>query len=90
MADAIGNYLNGQFLGIANGRFAGGAIADDAGKLQGFRNPAAIIFPIELDVVPAGSAASLCGSKSCLLDPRQLLQQVPVLEAVLLGGEEGC
>jgi len=46
---AVSNDINREALRIADRFVAGLAIAHYAGKLEGFRDPAPIFFPIELD-----------------------------------------
>lgn len=45
--DSVGDYFDGQFLGIADGFFARGTVRHDTGQFQSFRDPATIIFPID-------------------------------------------
>jgi len=45
--DAVGDYFDGQFLGIADGFFARGTVRHDTRQFQSFRDPATIIFPID-------------------------------------------
>ncbi len=49
MGDAAGDDLNGEAFGIADCLIPGPAIAHDPRKLEGFRDPAPIFLPVELD-----------------------------------------
>ncbi len=48
MSDAVGDDLDGQTFGIADGLIASLAIAKNARQFQGFGDPASIRFPVQL------------------------------------------
>ena len=49
MSDAIGNDLDREALGVADGFIPALAVTHYAGKLEGLRDPAPIFFPIQFD-----------------------------------------
>jgi hypothetical protein len=49
MFDPVGNYFDGQSLGIADGFFAGFALGHHAREFQRFGDPAPIVFAVQFD-----------------------------------------
>ena len=49
MFDPVGNYFDGQSLGIADGFFTSFAVGHDAREFQRFGDPAPIVFAVQLD-----------------------------------------
>jgi hypothetical protein len=49
MFDPVGNYFDGQSLGVADGFFAGFAVRHHAREFQRFGDPAPIVFAVQLD-----------------------------------------
>jgi hypothetical protein len=47
--EPLGNNIDGQAFRLAVSLLARRSIAHHAGKLEGFRNPAAVVFAVQLD-----------------------------------------
>lgn len=69
---SLGEHAQGKCLNAGHGFVASGAIAEDAGKIGDFGNPAAIFLAVEFDREADAHAATLarvpgrCRTRGCI------------------------
>lgn len=47
--DPVGDHLDGQLLGVADGFLTGGSVRHHARQLKSFGDPPAVVFAVELN-----------------------------------------